>query len=141
MDHGDLRQRFTDWIDENATTMPSNPTAIIDWWPLFKSAMVTTIYRLNKESIRRHHAATEQLTQANIAAAQAFAAVERAATRGQQVHDLAQNAVSARTAAAHAAVEASVSTERRTRHTWLRMGEQPNPVMTKLLRPPVETQL
>jgi exonuclease III len=140
MDHGDLRQRFTDWIDENATTMPSNPTAIIDWWPLFKSAMVTTIYRLNKESIRRHHAATEQLTQANIAAAQAFAAVERAATRGQQVHDLAQNAVSARTAAAHAAVEASVSTERRTRHTWLRMGEQPNPVMTKLLRPPATSR-
>ena len=97
--------------------------------------MVTSVSRLNKLSVQRHITATEQLAAANTQAALAFAAVEQAARRGQSLDNAASNAVAARAAAAKAAIEASTAADRRTRHTWLRLGEQPNPAMTRLLRP------
>ncbi len=125
-----LREEMLAWLEQSAGGAPETPAALLAWWPSFKSALVARTNQLSRVArdrvIRAAYAEVDALQEA----AAAFAEVE------QGVPGAAARAASARSRAAVAAVQASQPLVRRTRHTWLRTGERPSPVVTSLVRPP-----
>ncbi|PNH10273.1 Transposon TX1 uncharacterized protein [Tetrabaena socialis] len=135
LDFADLRERLRAWIETAVAAAPTDPSALLDWWPAFKRSLSISAGPLSQVARGRHVDAAAAEKAANSAADAAFAAVEEG--------DVAAlpHAARARSAAAAAAVKATVGAARHTRHAWLRTGERPSPVITWQARPPAAWRL
>ncbi|PNW79403.1 hypothetical protein CHLRE_09g413566v5 [Chlamydomonas reinhardtii] len=130
-DFKDLDRDYRAWLGTALAARPTDPVELLEWWPALKRAAATSANRLSREAVTRRMAASQQEAAALAAAAAAAAAVEA----GGDVQVAAQAAVRARCTAAEAAVTAAGGAARRTRHAWLRGGEKPCPLLTRMLRP------
>ncbi|PNH08850.1 hypothetical protein TSOC_004573 [Tetrabaena socialis] len=135
LDFADLRERLRAWIETAVAAAPADPSALLDWWPAFKRSVSISACRLSQIARGRHVDAAAAEKAANLAADEAFAAVEEGDAAALP------RAARARSAAAAAAVKATVGAARRTRHAWLRTGERPSPVITRQVRPPAACRL
>ncbi|PNW82958.1 hypothetical protein CHLRE_06g301201v5 [Chlamydomonas reinhardtii] len=130
-DFKDLDRDYRAWLGTALAARPTDPVELLEWWPALKRAAATSANRLSREAVTRRVAASQREAAALDAAAAAAAAVEA----GGDVQVAAQAAVRARCTAAEAAVAAAAGAARRTRHAWLRGGEKPCPLLTRMLRP------
>ncbi|PNW80925.1 hypothetical protein CHLRE_07g335451v5 [Chlamydomonas reinhardtii] len=130
-DFKDLDRDYHAWLGTALAARPTDPVELLEWWPALKRAAATSANRLSREAVTRRVAASQREAAALEAAAAAAAAVEA----GGDVQVAAQAAVRARCTAAEAAVAAAAGAARRTRHAWLRGGEKPCPLLTRMLRP------
>ncbi|PNW73896.1 hypothetical protein CHLRE_13g577201v5 [Chlamydomonas reinhardtii] len=130
-DFKDLDRDYRAWLGTALAARPTDPVELLEWWPALKRAAATSANRLSRKAVTRRVAASQQEAAALAAAAAAAAAVEA----GGDVQVAAQAAVRARCTAAEAAVTAAAGAARRTRHAWLRGGEKPCPLLTRMLRP------
>ncbi|PNW81217.1 hypothetical protein CHLRE_07g346933v5 [Chlamydomonas reinhardtii] len=130
-DFKDLDRDYRAWLGTALAARPTDPVELLEWWPALKRAAATSANRLSREAVTRRVAASQREAAALEAAAAAAAAVEA----GGDVQVAAQAAVRARCTAAEAAVAAAAGAARRTRRAWLRGGEKPCPLLTRMLRP------
>ena len=130
-DFEDLDGVFREWLQDAVAARPAAPAELLPWWPALKRAAALAANRLSREAVTRRVAASQQEAVALAEEAAAVAAVEA----GGDVQAAAAQAVRARCVAAAAAVDAAAGAARTTRHQWLRGGEKPCPLLTRLLRP------
>lgn len=120
-----------------AQELPADDRHLLDtWWPAFKQQLTHKVQQLN--AIAKQHAAGLSAGQQRAAAAAAVvcahAAVERCTDA--ELPATLQRLMAARHQ--FAAMQADQEDWARTtrRQQWIHAGERPNPVMTRILRPP-----
>ncbi|KAG1664908.1 hypothetical protein FOA52_006254 [Chlamydomonas sp. UWO 241] len=125
-DHA-LRQEFAVWLEAEEDVAPAANANLLDWWPGFKLRLTREAARLSTMRAARAAAAAAELRDAMDVGARARGAAEPAALAWV----LAASA--AHSAALHST---ALLAEQRARYMWLRDGERPSPLLSKLMRPP-----
>lgn len=127
-----LKAAFTSWLETQVQHAPTDHTALIQWWPLFKRTVAQKMKSLNLDlKAQRLNPSTclKDATQALATAVDAHAASTSPAMHLPAVLR-AQQTLRA------ALVHSAIPPEKAARFRWLREGERPSPLMTKLISPP-----
>jgi hypothetical protein len=137
-DWEDLRGQLDEWLQQQAEMAPESPSELLDWWPRFKWALVVSLDRLNSEARNRAVGCSDEQAEAahnyDTLLEQHVAAIQHGSP------GLAEQVVDAKRKESKAALRAAVGAARKTRHDWLRTGERPSPVITRILRPPASSR-
>ena len=126
----DLRGQLNEWLLEQDAERPSEPAALLTWWPVFKRSLSRSIAALNRIAKQRRIQTAAELTAAQQDEESAMADLRAGDPTA------AVRVVDAQSRASRAALHSAVGPARRTRLTWLRTGERPCPAITRLFRPP-----
>ena len=123
----DLTAQFKNQLEVLVAQAPPDPTALQEWWPLFKR-------RLHSLGRRMNQAAQRSLPPSVEAAWRALEAAYQRADAGDAAAIVEVTMRRAELAEATAAALASSAAQQR--HAWITQGERPCPALTAKLRPP-----
>ncbi|KAG1659472.1 hypothetical protein FOA52_005498 [Chlamydomonas sp. UWO 241] len=134
LDDPALREEFAAWLATEEVAAPAADADLLDWWPSFKRQLSCEAARL---STVRAAPAAAAATALRAAAAELRDAMD-AAARARGATEPAALARVLAASAAHSATLRSTAllAEQRARYMWLRDGERPSPLLSKLMRPP-----
>ena len=129
--------RFQEWLRLRVLEAPTDgDQTLLAWWPVFKRQVAEHICQLDLE----HRAATQGLTAAQAKAKAAYvAAINKLDHAGNQVAAM-QPVLEARRRYVAAMAATAASAELRARHRWIREGERPSPLLSKLTRLPTSAR-
>ena len=130
-EHGQLRQDWSEWLQDKAGSAPDDPQTLLAWWPTFKSELTSFTSSLNS-TCRPQQAPSEEEQAARHALEEATASVEALGAPPQTI----ENVLEARRRFITASAADAGQLELQRRFSWIRDGERPSPVLTKLIRPP-----
>lgn len=130
--HSHHQEAWTTWLEEQAQAAPDDPQILLAWWPVFKQDLARFTASLNRAS-RPQRDPSEEERAAQLALAQTMAEAET--TRSPAPETIARILAARRRFILASAADAG-RREIRRRFAWIKCGERPSPLLTKLIRPP-----
>ena len=127
-----LQQEWLGWLSDRARFAPDDPQTLVAWWLSFKVEMSHFTAGLNQACRAQQHPSEEEKS-ARRDLEEATTAAETA--RSPDSHHIDRILEARRRFVLASAAEASQH-ELQRRFSWIRAGESPSPVLTRLLRPP-----
>lgn len=122
---------FADWAAAQLGAAPSEPAALVDWWPAFKRGLFQKLRELNAAALAdRPPSAVREQEDAQAALAAAVTRLEDHPV--PTVGHLAQ-VLEASTRARRATTALALPAAMRAHATWLRDGERPSPGLTAMV--------
>lgn len=133
----DLAKRFTDWVlSEVASAPTASDSDLLAWWPAFKQRTTTTIRNLHKQFQLQRGKPSEALQTAQAELDLAHRDLDVAATAAAAIPQV----ITAHRHFKQALRATALDAERAARYEWLRDGERPGPIISKLMSPPASSR-
>ena len=131
--HEQQRVAWSAWLEEKAQSAPEDPQTLLAWWPSFKRDLASYTASLNR-ACRPQRDPSEEERAARQALEEATADAE--STRSPAAAENIKKVLAARRRFILASVADAGRREVCRRFAWIRCGERPSPLLTKLIRPP-----
>ena len=124
---------------ENRGLLTMDHERLIQYWPTFKAALTNTARALAKEFAQRRAAPSAARLAAEAERDAAEAALSQAPPGHPDAEPALQRMVAADTALTRAILEEARPADLHSRYQWLREGEHPSPLLSKLMSPPTKS--
>ena len=128
----DLHDKLKEWLRPRLTAAPMDVAELLIWWPAFKRALAHQLKAVNATAKERLQSESEAVK----AALGRMQAAQTAADAAPQSAVLKRQLAGAQKEYMAAVVQSSADDSASARCSWLHIGERPNPVLTRLLKPP-----
>ena len=133
----DLAKRFTDWALSEVSLAPTaSDDDLLAWWPAFKQRITATIRNLHKQFTLLRGKPSDALQAAQAELDLAHWDLDQAATAAAAIPQV----IKAHRQFKQALRATALDAERAARYEWLRDGERPGPLISKLMTPPASSR-
>ena len=133
----DLAKRFTDWALSEVSLAPTaSDDDLLAWWPAFKQRITATIRNLHKQFTLLRGKPSDALQAAQAELDLAHRDLDQAATAAAAIPQV----IKAHRQFKQALRATALDAERAARYEWLRDGERPGPLISKLMTPPASSR-
>ena len=133
----DLAKQFTDWAQSEVAAAPTTSDGnLLAWWPSFKQRTSATIRNLHKQFLLQRGKPSDALQAAQAELDLAHRDLDLAATAAAAIPQV----ITAHRRFKQALRATAMDAERAARYEWLRDGERPGPIISKLMTPPASSR-